>query len=165
MSENVDKVSSTQLPCIYIASAEHSNLVWISFAIGPNRALEEMQFTCPVTLALVDVIPANSWNDARAAEARVHRRLDSQRVRSKWFNVEKDIVAAVVRSIVDTTKQAIRLEKESQETKWRKDGKLDHDSGVPLSEPPRVGKPYSSLWYRAKNAWEAGWRDAQKEGV
>jgi hypothetical protein len=162
MSENIDKVSSTQLPCIYIASAEHSNLVWISVAIGANRALEELQFTCPVTLSLVDAIPIDSWNDARTAEARVHRRLDKQRVRGKWFNIEKDIVAAVVRSMVENTTQAIRLEKESQEAKWRQAGKLDHDSGVPLSEPPRVGKPYSSLWYRAKNAWEAGWKDGQR---
>lgn len=148
------------LPCIYIITAEHSDLINIGAALGAKRQLDVLQFGCPVTLSLLDSIPVESWNDARASEARIHRQLVKQRVRGKWFNVEKDLVSVVVHSIMEDKRKASNQEKADQEAKWKKEGRLDHDSGTPFDQPPKVGKPYSNTWYRARNAWGEGWKEA-----
>lgn len=55
-------------------------------------------------------------------------------------------------------------EKIAQEEQWATEGWDAFLDGKPITDWPRFGKPYSGPWYRAKSAWQSGWRDAKRSG-
>jgi hypothetical protein len=68
----------------------------------------------------------------------------------------------VAHAVKNESKDAVLALKLEQETKWRAQGKADHAAGATLDKFPRVGKPYSTAWYNAKEAWRLGWEEANE---
>ena len=45
-----------------------------------------------------------------------------------------------------------------QEAIWRQQGEEAAEKGLESNQWPRVGAKYSTIWYRARNAWQAGYQ-------
>jgi hypothetical protein len=121
----------------------------------------------PGTL-LIGIINLPTWNKAAATLQRLHVELASHRiVGTAWFKftrAEAEKLVVLVSADVEARSAAPgRLTAEqraAQEATWYAAGIQAFKDGIPQKNWPRVLPKYSAVWYRAKRAWQDGWKDA-----
>jgi hypothetical protein len=77
---------------VYFITCREANAVKIGSSHDPHKRLREVQWGCPLEVALEGVWPGN-----REAEFELHRRFADDRLRGEWFTISPtldDIIAA-----------------------------------------------------------------------